>query len=206
VAGTIACVTNFGCSGVHRGPAVPKDLQDHAVVAGMPNIRTWGDYVTPEFRGTIVEALRRRQAHWAATGQADHPPAGAVLAISGGGANGAFGAGLLCGWTQKGDRPEFEVVTGISTGALIAPFAYLGPDYDPVLREVYTKVSTSSILKKRGLLAAVFSDALADSGPLWKLMRKHVNRGLLDAIAAEYEKGRFLLIGTVNLDSRRSVV
>jgi len=172
----------------------------------MPTIRTWGDYVSPEFRGGVAEALRRKQAHWAATGNAEHPPPGAVLAISGGGANGAYGAGLLCGWTEKGDRPEFEVVTGISTGALIAPFAFLGPDYDPVLREVYTTISTSSILKKRGLLGALFSDALADSRPLWKLTRKSVDQKLLDAVAAEYEKGRLLLIGTVNLDSRRSVV
>ncbi len=150
--------------------------------------------------------MHRKQTHWAATGKAEHPPPGAALAISGGGANGAFGAGLLCGWTEKGDRPEFEIVTGISTGALIAPFAFLGPKYDHVLREVYTTTSTSSILKKRGMLAALFSDALTDNRPLWKLMAKYVDQELLEAIAAEYGKGRFLLIGTVNLDSRRSVV
>ncbi len=206
LAGLVACGGNPGCAGVGRGPAVPKDLQDRAIIAGMPNIRTWGDFVTPEFRGSIAEALRRKQAHWAATGNAERPPPGAALAISGGGANGAFGAGLLCGWTQKGDRPEFEIVTGISTGALIAPFAFLGPEYDPVLREVYTTISTSNILEKRFLLTALFRDALADNRPMWKLLGKHVDQSFLDAIAVEYEKGRFLLIGTVNLDSRRSVV
>lgn len=197
---------SFGCAGPRRGPAVPKDLQDRATVVGMPNVRTWGDYVTPEFRVGVVEALHRRQARWNAGGQAAQPPPATALAISGGGANGAFGAGLLCGWTEMGDRPEFEVVTGISTGALIAPFAFLGPAYDSVLREVYTTISTSNILRKRGLLKALLSDALADNQPMWKLLRKHVDQHLLDAIAAEYEKGRLLLIGTVNLDSRRSVV
>jgi hypothetical protein len=172
----------------------------------MPNIRTWGDHVQPEFRVRVLEALNRKQARWAAEGIADNPPAGMALAISGGGANGAFGAGLMCGWTAKGDRPEFEIVTGISTGALIAPFAFLGSEYDPVLREVYTTISTSSILKKRGLLLALSSDALADSRPLWTLTRKYINQEMLDRIAVEYEKGRLLLIGTVNLDSRRSVV
>jgi len=172
----------------------------------MPDIRTWGDSINPAFRGNVLEALHRKQAHWAAAGKAEHPPAGTGLAISGGGANGAFGAGLLCGWTEKGDRPEFEIVTGISTGALIAPFAFLGPEYDPVLREVYTTVSTSSILKSRGLWGAIASDALSDNSPLWKLLAKYVDTALLDAIDAEYEKGRLLLIGTVNLDSRRSVI
>lgn len=205
--GLTICSAGAGCAGLRRGPAVPKDLQDQAIVAGLPGIRTWGDMVSPEFRDKLaVEVLHRKQALWAATGRADHPPAGSMLAISGGGANGAFGAGLLCGWTAKGDRPEFEVVTGISTGALIAPFAFLGSDYDGVLREVYTTVSTSSILKKRGLLGALTSDALSDNGPLWKLLGKYIDQPMLDAIAAEYGKGRLLLIGTVNLDARRSVV
>lgn len=197
----------LGCAGLRRGPAVPMELQDKAVVAGMPVIRTWGDTVSPEFVDSLQELRRRKLARWAASGAAGQPPPAALLAISGGGANGAFGAGLLCGWTEHGDRPEFEVVTGISTGALIAPFAFLGPKYDHVLREVYTTVSTSSILRMRGLLSALSSDAMADSRPLWKLLGRYVDEALLDAVAAEYEiEGRLLLIGTVNLDSRRSVV
>jgi hypothetical protein len=197
---------NLGCAGLRRGPAVPKDLQDRAIVPGLPDVRTWGDYVSPAFRDNVFAALQRKRAHWVATGHAEHPPAGTGLAVSGGGANGAFGAGLLCGWTEKGDRPEFEIVTGISTGALIAPFAFLGPEYDSVLREVYTSISTSSILRERGLLGALTSDALSDNEPLWKLLAKYVDEALLDAVAAEYEEGRLLLIGTVNLDSRRSVI
>ena len=206
LAGLTACSANVGCAGPGRGPAVPRELQDRAIVAGMPDIRTWGDSISPAFRANVLEALQRKRADWAAAGNAEHPPAGTGLAVSGGGANGAFGAGLLCGWTQKGDRPKFEIVTGISTGALIAPFAFLGSDHDAVLREVYTSISTSSILKKRSLLEGLTSDALADNRPLWKLLAKYVNQPLLEAIAAEYKKGRLLLIGTVNLDSRRSVI
>lgn len=196
----------MGCASLHRGPAVPMGLEDRAMVAGMPVVRTWGDEIAPAFQETVTQSRQRKQAHWAATGISENPPPGTALAISGGGANGAFGAGLLCGWTAKGDRPQFDVVTGISTGALIAPFAFLGSDYDPVIREVYTTISTSSILTKRSLLAALFSDALADTRPLWTLMSRYVDDALLDEIAAEYAKGRLLLIGTVNLDSRRSVI
>src|ERR1700752_4707771 len=84
LAGVVAFGGSFGCTGVGRGPAVPKDLQDRAIVACMPNVRTWGDYVTPEFRGIVAEALRRKQARWAAEGHAERPPPAAVLAISGG--------------------------------------------------------------------------------------------------------------------------
>lgn len=207
LAGLLAFGAIPGCAGVVRRPAVPKDLQDQAMVPGMPGIRTWGDVINKEWYETLtVEVLGRKQAFWAAQGVAGQPPAGHLLAISGGGANGAFGAGLLCGWTEKGDRPEFEAVTGISTGALIAPFAFLGQKYDQVLREVYTSISTADILRKRGLVGGLFSDALADNRPLWKLMSKYIDQPMLDAIAVEYGKGRLLMIGTVNLDSLRSVV
>src|SRR6185369_1840849 len=92
------------------------------------------------------------------------PPAN-YLAVSGGGDNGAFGAGLINGWTATGTRPEFKIVTGVSTGALIAPFAFLGPDYDAALREVYTTMTPASIYRARGYLAAVFDEALADTSP-----------------------------------------
>ncbi len=97
-------------------------------------------------------------------------------------------------------------MTGISTGALIAPFVFAGPQYDEALKEVYTKTRTRDLLFERGVLAGVFSDALADTKPMWKTMSKYVDQRLLDAIAAEYRKGRFLVIGTTNLDARRSVL
>jgi predicted acylesterase/phospholipase RssA len=200
-------VAHLGCAAPRRGPAVPRELQDHAVVSGMTQAaRTWGAEVNAEFEQELLRTARREQAHLNAGGHSGPMPPAIYLAISGGGADGAFTAGLLSGWTEAGTRPSFKAVTGISTGALIAPFAFLGPEYDDVLRDVYTETTTKDILKPRGLLAAIFDDALADNAPLWKLVQQHVDQDLLDAIAAEHAKGRILLIGTTNLDARRAVL
>ena len=125
------------------------------------------------------------------------------LAISGGGADGAFGAGLLVGWTRTGNRPMFQMVTGISTGALIAPFAFLGPDYDPILKAVYTTISTKDILIERPLLKILGADAVADSTPLWALIQRYVGDEVVAAIAAAHRTGRRLFIGTSDLDYMR---
>jgi len=142
----------------------------------------------------------------AAQGHEGPLPPASYLAISGGGEDGAFGAGLLVGWTETGTRPEFKLVTGISTGALSAPFAFLGSAYDDQLKAVYTDISANDVLKKRNLLAAVFDDALADNAPLRQLIARHLTQEMLEEIAAEYQKGRILLIGTTNLDARRPVI
>lgn len=129
------------------------------------------------------------------------------LSISGGGDNGAFGAGLLTGWTERGDRPTFDLVTGVSTGALIAPFAYLGPAYDPVLKTVYTETQPSDIYLERGLLGALFGEAIGDTTPLFKLISKHIDADLLKAIAEEYSRSnRWLLVATTNLDTGTPVI
>jgi hypothetical protein len=131
------------------------------------------------------------------------------LAISGGGSNGAFSAGLLLGWTEAGTRPEFTAVTGISTGALIAPFAFLGPDYDATLKKLYTGISTEDILTERGFWSGFYglkSDALADTKPLRKLLKKYITPKIMEAIAEEYRKGRQLEVGTTNLDAQRPVI
>ena len=133
------------------------------------------------------------------------PPA-AYLAISGGGDNGAFGAGLLSGWTKTGTRPEFKLVTGVSTGALISPFAFLGPAWDEPLKALYTAVSLKDIAVERSILSVVYGDSMADTTPLWNLLKKSVTQEMLDAIAVEHEKGRILLVGTANLDARRPVI
>ena len=128
------------------------------------------------------------------------------LAISGGGANGAFGAGLLIGWTERGDRPEFSMVTGVSTGALTAPFAFLGSDYDDRMKEVYTTTSTEDIATKRSLFAVLSSDSMTDTTPLKALIARYINAEMIGAIAREHKTGRRLFIGTVNLDAGRSVI
>jgi predicted acylesterase/phospholipase RssA len=133
------------------------------------------------------------------------PPSN-LLALSGGGDNGAFGAGLLNGWTQTGTSPEFLLVTGISTGALIAPSAFLGPAYDAKLKALYTTTSSRDLIEVRGWLAALSGDALVDTAPLRRLLRKHIDRAFLDAVAAEYDKGRELWVSTTNLDARQRVI
>jgi predicted acylesterase/phospholipase RssA len=150
----------------------------------------------------FVQAWKRERDHLASRGYRGSLPPTTFLALSGGGDNGAFGAGLLAGWTAAGNRPEFKLVTGISTGALIAPFAFLGSAYDEKLKVLYTDTSAKDILATRWYLAAVTNDAMADTQPLRALLRKHVDRAFLTAIADEYAKGRELWIATTNLDSR----
>jgi Patatin-like phospholipase len=200
----LAIATLAACSTPGRSPAVPHDKQDLAVVPGMPGIR----YRAPNFdalMGDLAVTVQRERVVLRAGGYDGPPPPISFLAISGGGENGAFGAGLLVGWTAHGDRPAFNFVTGVSTGALIAPFAFLGPKYDTQLKRLYTEVSQKDILEARGFTAALFDDALADNLPLQQLVEANVTQEILDALAAESKKGRLLLVGTTDLDARRSV-
>jgi hypothetical protein len=141
-----------------------------------------------------------------AAGEHGPLPTAYYLAISGGGADGAYGAGVMCGWTDAGTRPEFKVVTGISTGALTAPFVFLGPAYDDRLRKVYTSVSTDEIATSRGMLAALYSDALMDTVPLRTLLGTLVDERMMQDIAREYARGRLLMVATTNLDANRGVI
>jgi hypothetical protein len=195
-----------GCSIPVRLSAVPKDMIEQAEVPGMPGIRYLVGGDMTQFVQDAQESVKLELAYRDKTGQTDPLPPANYLAISGGGDDGAYGAGLLCGWTAAGNRPEFKLVTGISTGALISPFAFLGPKYDAKLREVYTNTSPADILEARSFTAAVFDDALADNKPLWNLLQKHVTEKMLHDTAEEYKKGRILLIATTNLDNRRAVI
>jgi predicted acylesterase/phospholipase RssA len=151
-------------------------------------------------------SLRREMAWRRSQGETGPPPPMSMLAISGGGDDGAFGAGLLVGWSESGTRPEFKLVTGVSTGALIAPYAFLGSRYDPQLKTAYTQVSQRDIFKPRGFLKGFFSDALSDTSPLARKLEREVTQQMLDDIAAEYAKGRLLLIGTSDLDAMEPVI
>jgi predicted acylesterase/phospholipase RssA len=197
-----------GCKAKPRRQAVPYDLQAYAEVVGFPRaIRYFprdANLVT-QFENDYLASLDRERAFLGLARDAVLPH-GAFLAISGGGDNGAFGAGLLNGWTNAGSRPVFKLVTGVSTGALTAPFAFLGSAYDDELKSIYTNVTMSDIAIKRNALSAITDDAMTDNAPLWKLMKTHITQQLLDAIAEEHEKGRVLLVATTNLDVRRSVI
>ncbi len=202
----VAAVLIAGCAGPIRKDAVPLDLTTQAVVPGLAEVRYRAGIDKKAILKEGMDSFRREQAYLQSRGHTGPIPPAIFLAVSGGGDNGAFGAGLLNGWTAAGTRPEFKLVTGISTGALIAPFAFLGPAYDDELREFYTSVTPADILKMRSFLAVITSDAVADNAPLWKLVEKQVDRAVLDAIAAEYQKGRLLLVATVDLDARQAVL
>src|SRR5207248_4738421 len=130
-----------------------------------------------------------------------------VLVLSGGGAYGAYPAGILCGWTEAGTRPGFDVVTGVSTGALVATLAFLGPSRDADLRRVYTTVTSKDVFEeRRPEVAGVLGESLADSKPLERLINSVADERLLAEVAAEHAKGRRLYVGTTHLDSRRLIV
>ena len=196
----LLCLAALAACGPPPRNPVPEELVTQAQLQGYSGIRYWGDDSSSIGKDEAI--IRAKQL--AADHNTTHRE---FLAISGGGSSGAFGAGLLVGWTATGTRPQFQVVTGISTGALTAPFAFLGPEYDPQLQSVFTDVAPPDILLFRRLASALlFGEALADTAPLYRLISRYANQDMLDAIGREYRKGRLLLIGTTNLDLQRPVL
>lgn len=191
-----------GCDAPARLASLPQKMRNHASFHGLPEgTRIVLDGSDDELLGRMaMEALRREVAYAAKTGARDLGPA-TYLAISGGGENGAYGAGLLTGWTVLGTRPEFKGVTGVSTGALIAPFAFLGAACDKDLERFYTTISSRDVMISRGVVSAVLGESFYDSTPLLHLICGVMTKDMVAAIAREYvEKGRVLLIATTNLD------
>jgi Patatin-like phospholipase len=188
------------CSTLTRNP-VPESANLDEVRAAPGQIRIWGDVVPKNIEAIGRERDMQRRA-------AGVNPSGLMsyLAVSGGGSDGAFGAGLLVGWSEAGTRPKFDLVTGISTGALIAPFAFLGSEYDLQLKEVYTNYDANDIARKRPLISALSDASLADASPMAHLIARYVTPDFVGRIAAEHRKGRRLLIGTTHLDAQRPVI
>jgi len=183
-----------------RRTAVPLSERGDAIALGLRNARFFLD--NPGAMSTEQEQALVREAKSLGVSRGGVLPNAQYLSLSGGGDKGAFGAGLLVGWTAHGDRPKFKLVTGVSTGALTAPFAFLGPEYDAALTDVYTNIDPSKVFKKRFLpLAALMQDAMADTSPLFGTISHYINEEMLAKIAAEYEKGRLLLIQTTDLDA-----
>ncbi|WP_405235155.1 patatin-like phospholipase family protein [Lentisalinibacter orientalis] len=181
---------------------LPPESVGLADIPGIPHARQWGDEPPEEIEGWLQlpeDVLRER--HGGVMGR-EHD----YLVISGGGGNGAFGAGLLAGWSANGSRPEFQIVSGISTGSLIAPFAFLGPAHDATLKEMYTRYSTEDLVEYRSVIGIVRGDAALSTERLRELIARYVNDGVIDAIAAEGKRGRSLFVGTTNLDAGRPVV
>ena len=188
-----------------RRAAVPANLQHRAEVPGMPGVRYRTSQMELLARDSL-EAVRFEREDRAAEGFDPTLPKASFLAISGGGDKGAFAAGLLAGWTATGTRPEFKGVTGVSTGALIAPIAFLGPVHDHIITSIYTGIGARDIFRPRSKLAAVFDDAMADNEPLRQLVSRHIDQAVLDAVAKEHKRGRLLLIATTDLDACDGVI
>jgi hypothetical protein len=194
-----------GCASPTRLPPVPREDTQRASVLGIPNERffflTQGAAIDAEF-----QAAGRRGMAFRGLGPRAPLPKTNLLGVSGGGEDGAFGAGLLNGWTEHGTRPVFDLVTGVSTGALTAPFAFIGPEYDRQLREVYTEITISDVAERRSVIGAFFGDALADTAPLFRTISRYLDEAMLAKIAEGYDQGRLLLIGTSNIDAQVPVV
>ena len=192
-----------GCAILRTQAPLPAALEDEVRVPGFPeDVRAWADQPSKSLTKSAVESIRQEREAYGA--EILKKPV-AFLALSGGGDNGAYGAGVLCGWTQHSDRPQFKLVTGISTGALIAPFAFLGSEYDANLK-VYTMVTQAEIFRRKSLLTALWRDSLADTRPLAGLIARYIDEPVLQAIAREHKKGRRLFIGTVQFDAQRLVL
>jgi predicted acylesterase/phospholipase RssA len=203
----VICVASSlaSCLATARHSAVPPEDRRSATVMGITNARLYTDQ-TEEIEREQGKALIR-EAHYRGIKKGGTFPKTYGLTLSGGADDGAFGAGLLVGWSVHGDRPTFKLVTGVSTGALIAPFAFLGSKYDPVLTRIYTTLDKSKVYTERfAPVAAIAQDALADTDPLFKTISQFLDEQFLSEIAAEYEKGRLLVVQTTDLDAGRPVL
>lgn len=187
---------------LERAPALPPLYANEASIDGMKDVR----YATYQ-RSGIESLLKDLEASLRIMNR-DAPGAPInYLSISGGGSRGAFGAGLLNGWTKNGTRPEFNMVTGVSTGALMAPFAFLGSEYDGALKQLYTSITSDNIYRKRSYASVLFSDGLSDTTPLYNMISAQITPDLLLKVAREYAvKNRWLLIATTNLDTGQPII
>lgn len=159
----------------------------------------------PQMITLLKDALRKSCAVRQTSHLETKPPVN-VLAISGGGSYGAFDVGVLHGWSASGTRPTFDVVTGISTGAFIATFAFLGPKYDELIRDLYTNARVEDVYETRTWLSILSSDSVASSKPLRKKIEATFTPQLLQEVADAHAKGRRLYVGTTDLDTRRFVI
>jgi hypothetical protein len=202
------CLGLAACGALPRN-ATPAQSALDGTVPNFPDVRGWVGQTSSILEQDLVRSFAQESPQDFPT-DASGTVRYAHLALSGGGANGAFGAGFLNGWTATGTRPVFKIVTGVSTGALMAPFAFIGPPYDEALRDFYTTVRSQDIFVLRstfGLLwQLIAGEALADTLPLQAKIARHVDAPLLQRVAEAHQRGRRLYIGTANLDAPRFVV
>lgn len=170
------------------------EMSSNAIVPHIENARIWAD--DPKIASGGL---------WSPSALKDINAPISMLTLSGGGAEGAFGAGFLKGWSQTGTRPQFSVVSGTSAGALLAPFAFLGPRYDHVLAQIFTQERTSKLVRVAGL-SAIFGTSVFSAEPLEKMVAHYVTPELIQEIAKEHAKGRRLYVITTNIDTQRTAI
>jgi hypothetical protein len=204
IAGLILALLS-GCSGLPRHPVPVEDIR-RAEIPGMSGVRAWAGQLDPAFQADLVTSVKQEPAGAFPLDDSGYPIYHG-LALSGGGSSGAFGAGVLNGWTTAGTRPDFKVVTGISTGALIAPFAFLGSGYDAQLKTVFTTIQTRDILERLNIFRIIFQgEAFARTTPLKQLIETHFDADFLTAVATAHNQGRRLYVGTTHMDAQTLVV
>ncbi|WEX12163.1 patatin-like phospholipase family protein [Chelativorans sp. AA-79] len=179
-----------GCTSNQRIPYTEAEASN-AVIPGMPNVRYWADAPAELFEAGLAPKVRQPLTY---------------LALSGGGSDGAFSAGILNGWTASGRRPEFTIVSGVSTGALIAPLAFLGPAYDGILKKAYTSGEAELLIQYPSIFGGLFGAGIYNGDRLRKWIGRYVDDAMLSVIAREHAKGRRLLVITTHLDSQRAVI
>ena len=200
------CATWLTACIAYPRAGVPVNRMATAQVSGYPgDIRDWGDSYA-SFPAERLVLFRNQRVKAAKTDPSIKLRELSALTLSGGGSSGAFGAGILAGWTKAGTRPRFDIVTGISAGALIAPFAFLGPAYDDQLNQGLKKISDKSIYTKNSIFGVFSSASFTSNAPLAKMLDQRITEDMLDKIAEESGKGRRLFIGTTNLDADRAVI
>ncbi|MGQ0672024.1 MAG: patatin-like phospholipase family protein [Hyphomicrobium sp.] len=201
----VGSLASAACATLPTRVVVPEMLLSEASLPGLEGTRVWGDAPAADierFLQADQAAIREKYRRKVATGEGYESH---ILALSGGADDGAFGAGLLVGWGEAGTRPDFDLVTGISAGALIAPLIFVGKEYDDELASVFTTHTSSEIYTANVLAGILGGAAVADSGPLGKLIERYVTASLVQRVAEERAKGRLLIIGTTNLDAQRPV-
>ena len=195
-----------GCAGMRSRNAVPIDFSGKVTVPGMPDIRSDINNPDPvDIQKSLIDSFKEEAKFDYPTnvlGIKIYP----VLAVSAGGPNGAYGAGFLKGWSKEGSRPNFKIITGVSSGAIIACCAFLGKDYDDLLEKFFTTTSTKDIMRKNNFFGILFGNSFMSSAPLAKKISAIVDEKLIAKVAEEHRRGRRLFIGTVNLDAQEFIV
>lgn len=189
------------CAGRDRSADAPPEVNYKAFYpVGFPDVRVIGT-ASPDIYIDEVDGILKSGRVSRRSGRGLD-----ILALSSGGADGAFGAGIINGWTASGKRPKFDIVTGVSTGSLIAPFAFLGPEYDANITRLYTETTTRDLVEPKFFTGIVHGQSLFNTKRLREVIRRELTDDMIDRIGDEYLAGRRLYIGTTHLDAAEPVI